>query len=90
MFNALTNQAIRRRVGRALHSLIVGRPRLLSRHRLHEEYHFNTYDYRELALYLEEGFQLTLSDQEVAAFSTVGSVVACVRQNLRGQGAKTR
>lgn len=77
-----TMPSIRRRVLRALRHLLVGGPHVTDHKRLHEDYHFSDYDRLELALNLEREFQLTLYDHDIAGFSTVGSVVACVRRHL--------
>ena len=75
-------RTVRRRVLRALRHLLVGRARIADHQRLHEDYHFSHYDRLELALHLEREFPLTLHDHDIAGFSTVGSVVACVRRHL--------
>ena len=79
-----TAAAIRGRVARALRPLLPGQPRPTATKRLCEDYHFSHFDCLELALCLETEFQFTLPDQEIAAFSTVGSVRACVRRYLVG------
>ncbi|OGX82118.1 acyl carrier protein [Hymenobacter coccineus] len=50
--------------------------------RLEQDYNLGPLDKLELANYLEQAFHFDFSDQEIAEFRTLGSVVASVKRHV--------
>lgn len=73
-------ECIRRRLGPRVGAIVNGQPELTDETHLARDLDVDSLDRADIAMEVEDEFQIEITDDEVAAIETVGDLIRCVEQ----------